>query len=805
MEEQKTYVAAKCSKKKSSGVITAFFSLILLLVIVLLVTMAETARVTACSRVSKILIEISTKSLLGSYDLPLYENYHIFGRYCNGAGSGSTSVLQKELEWYIKENMGGETWLDMYPKEIEIAKSSVLTDSNGSSFYGQALQYAKYQDAALLIEWMLQAAGLVKQAEETGVVAQKKYAVDNEAAQAEEVLIRLLGCIDGFQISEGTFARDRKGKLKTQSTFAKKMVPGEATQERVMPGNPDLYDIQKNNYCDPIKILSQVLEYQQQVIKEEEALQQMYQAAEGFRQQYELIPKTDIVERRKLESTLAQLQRAMQDSTARISEYLQRANEQLALWRTGCQQANEQSKTALALIAELKEKKKTAADVLQNFGIELKEYQQRIPEELYQDLEQENREYLEILRQGNSMGILEDIAGMENALQNNIKIFEQALQEAPIIDGRETALAGSSQIQKLLTYMGQLQVEPLNFHYEDIQSTALENGYGTWIKQFIKYGFTGLVLEDPKAASYNRLKDSSAPSSGYAKESEKNEYSLGDLFSWGEDKSFFPDSEALGEVVKTGANTLLEQGLYLSYLMEHFTAYTDFVSEQGQEKSSEKGLMYQLEYILYGKEKDFDNLSSAISRIFLIRFAANIGTILCSSECRQQAKKAAAAIIGFTGIGALVLALELLIELLWAAECAAVETAVLLKDGDIPFFSSKNELTVKFSELLTLSKSRILEKAEGYLKQEKKGILTEYKDYLLLFLLLEKKDLRTLRTMDVVQQTMQVNYYDTFQLKDCIYSITADINLTIPYRFLPVVGLGQGKGVSRTFSYGISY
>lgn len=807
----------KMKEQKFSGVITAFFSLVLLLVIALITTMAETARVTACSRLSETFLEISTKSLLGSYDLPLYENYHVFGRYCNGINEGDRTVLQEELEWYLQENMGGITWLDMYPENTVISDVLVLTDSNGAPFYEQVLQYAKYQDAAMLLEWVLESAGLLEQAEETGLAVQKKFEVCGQAAQAEEVLIRLAGCVDGFQIDGSSFARDWKGKIKTTAFFAKKMVPGGSSQERVLPGNSELYQAQKDNYCDPVMVLNNILAYRQQALKEQEILDRLLQEEAEIRKEYEYASVKDTAEVEELKELLEQKQEEIRKCGEGIDGYIQHCNEWLGSWKEEIQKTKKQSEAALLLLEELKEQKNLASEALQNFETELKGYQGKIPEELYSELKQENSELLASLQQENSMGMLKDIAGMENALNHNIRIFEQVLKEVPraTYDRGAALLQWLEQIQKLAGYMKYLNLEQLNFCYDEIRFPAGENGYGALIKQLVEYGFAGLILENPKAVSYGSMSLFSLPSSDYTGETEeKFEYSLSELFDWEENGIFFDDSGRIKELLETGADKLLEQILYLTYLAEHFTAYTDFISgaDEGNNNINEtaelmavEGVKYQLEYILCGNKVDFDNLSSVIARIFVIRFAMNLSAVLCSRECRQQVKEAAAALVGFTGIGAVVLLMELLIELLWAAECAAVDTAALLRGGEVSFFTAGKKLPVKFSELLSFSKNFLTEKAENLAKQKSNGVLKNYEEYLWLFLLLEKKELRTLRTMDVVQQMVRLKYHNGFKLKDCVYSVSVKTGVMIPYRFLLISGLQQGKGIAKTLSYSTSY
>lgn len=802
-------------KDSFSGVITAFFSLALLLVIVLVTTMAEAARVAACGRLSAAFVEIGAKSLLGSYDLPLYENYHIFGRYCEGAGNGNTDDLREELEWYLNENMGGMTWLNMSPGNVGISDVCVLTESNGAPFYEQALQYAKYQDAALLAEWLLESAGVLQQSEDVGLVVQKKYEADKQAAQAEEKLVQLIGCVDGFLVEEGAFSVNRSGNPKTTASFAKKLIPGGAAQETVLPGNPGLYAIQKKNYIDPAAVLRDILRYRQLALPEQAALDLLWQEYARLLEEYEYAVKLDSS---KQEELLRRMERKGEEISRKqglIEDYILKCNNTLrSLWQR-IRETKQQSETALLLLGQMRAEKAAAAGALESFEKELEGYQDKIPEEVLEELQQESQELLCSLNQENAMGILPDIDGMENALRHNVGIFEMLLQNMPLAtQERGVSLAGwMEEIQSASVLIGQLKLEPLVFCYDEIRfPSAGGNGYKSLVKQLMEYGFAGLVLENPEKLSRGYINPLSCPSLRYTGETEKNvDLSLSDLLDWKGGELFSLESGSLGGLLQMAAEELLEQLLYLSYLSEHFANYSDFISEadkdagEGSENTAVEGIKYQLEYIIRGKVSDFENLSSVIVRIFAIRFAMNMAAILCNAKARAQVKEAAVAIAGFTGIGALVLLMELLIEMLWAAECAAVETAALLKGGEVSFLTVGKELAVRFSELLRCSKNVMMGKAEELAREKKGGVLKSYKEYLYVFLLLGKKELRTMRSMDIIQQMIHLKYHSGFRLEDCVYGISVKAKAVIPYRFLPITGIGLGEGVSKTVFYGISY
>lgn len=83
----------------------------------------------------------------------------------------------------------------------------------------------------------------------------------------------------------------------------------------------------------------------------------------------------------------------------------------------------------------------------------------------------------------------------------------------------------------------------------------------------------------------------------------------------------------------------------------------------------------------------------------------NLLALYTSRECRLQMKQAATALVGFTGIGALVLLTELLIGMLWAAECAVTETACLARGGETEFLFSAADRQLILKSLLSFRKA----------------------------------------------------------------------------------------------------
>lgn len=109
------------------GEITVLLSLVFVLILSLVGVLIESASMHRTKTQKRINTVLALESVFAEYDKELLEQYGIFAR--RGA---EESTLQQRLAYYGATNM-----------EHEIKESELLTDGNGTSFYLQAVGYAK--------------------------------------------------------------------------------------------------------------------------------------------------------------------------------------------------------------------------------------------------------------------------------------------------------------------------------------------------------------------------------------------------------------------------------------------------------------------------------------------------------------------------------------------------------------------------------------------------------------------------------------------------------------------------------------
>jgi hypothetical protein len=206
--------------------------------------------------------------------------------------------------------------------------------------------------------------------------------------------------------------------------------------------------------------------------------------------------------------------------------------------------------------------------------------------------------------------------------------------------------------------------------------------------------------------------------------------------------------------------------LYNEYLFKKFPSYTDYISKDGSfEKDSEKQLDYMIEYILYGKSSDKENLSLCVSELALLREGINLAYLLTDSEKKQEAYVLALSLAGYTGNMALVQAAKYLILAAWAYGESVVELRQL--------YMGKKAEPVKHRESWHLSLENLLKLEFDDDTSGDKGM--DYEEYLRMLLLMEDSVKKNYRTMEAMELRMIELGNPSFRMKDYIYGAEADI------------------------------
>lgn len=227
-------------------------------------------------------------------------------------------------------------------------------------------------------------------------------------------------------------------------------------------------------------------------------------------------------------------------------------------------------------------------------------------------------------------------------------------------------------------------------------------------------------------------------------------------------------------------SNLSTEGLSVAYAADVFSTAID--------PPREKGVHYEMEYLIGGKDRDDKNLEAVVNKLLVIRFCLNYGYIIKDAGKNAQAEAMAAAIAGpVASVPGVVSGIRLLLLAAWSYGEAVVDVRGLLEGKKIALTKSKSTWRLSLSNLSKLN---------GTAKSVKNGI--GYKEYLQILLLLQRnKEEKYRRMMDMISLRIQETQKD-FTLADSLFSFSIQFEEKVSALFM---GNGYEFSSIRMFSY----
>ena len=244
----------------------------------------------------------------------------------------------------------------------------------------------------------------------------------------------------------------------------------------------------------------------------------------------------------------------------------------------------------------------------------------------------------------------------------------------------------------------------------------------------------------------------------------------------------------IASLLRQGAEALTEKVLLAGYVKTTFPDYmTEIVNEE------ENVLDYQIEYILFGKKSDPENLRRAAASILGIRFLLNVIHTFTNPIKKNQAMTTAIEIFG-DSFPFLIKACTYIILFTWALQNTRLEAAEILKGKRVPFLVTTSSFQVSYDEILSMSKEKRMERAEQY--EDAKGVAPGYGTYLTLFLLLFRERNIVFRSMDLMQEQICRSDNPDFRMADCLCGLAVSVRARLPgkYTGIPMIGPGEYDG-----------
>lgn len=215
------------------------------------------------------------------------------------------------------------------------------------------------------------------------------------------------------------------------------------------------------------------------------------------------------------------------------------------------------------------------------------------------------------------------------------------------------------------------------------------------------------------------------------------------------------------------------------YLLDKFRCAAD--------GDKERPLDYELEYLLEGKTTDAENLESVVKKLLLLRFGPNYGYLCTDTSKKAEAETLAAGLCTLLTVPGVTEVVKQAILLAWAYGEGIMDVRSLLSGSKVPLMKSKESWQLSLTGLLTLGVSGDVNEGKdwegGY----------SYEQYLQMLLLLEKKELLTMRALDLIEENIRVCLgKEFFRVDTCITKLETsnkcfmrrDINYNFKTRFM---------------------
>ena len=218
-------------------------------------------------------------------------------------------------------------------------------------------------------------------------------------------------------------------------------------------------------------------------------------------------------------------------------------------------------------------------------------------------------------------------------------------------------------------------------------------------------------------------------------------------------KERMPGNPAGTGKLNLGVQNLWDRLLVSEYGIRYFSAF-----------KPEPQSFYQLEYILYGEDRDRENLEASVLRLTALRQGLNLAHILGDPVKRQEARSLAMMIAGGTGMLPLTAVLSFFIMTVWALGEALADVRCLLEGGKVPLIKNSSQWKLDLQGLLDLGAGGRLPDGAGQARGDENGL--DHKGYLRLMLFGGYNEEQVYRMMDVIQMELRTEQPD-FRMAGC--------------------------------------
>ncbi len=784
-------------------------------------TITEGARVNTAKIEVDRSLSTAMDSVLAEYYGPLWEEYHIFGFYTE---ADSDVARKEQIAEKLSDNMSytfdtdknlsmrGDSSLDLYQvvlNSVSVNNETGLMDYQGELLINEAVEYMKYREIGNGLKQLLDKLSLMETPKKVSIIYEEKQNAEEKLVEIDKGILELMELIDGLRTSNKGIEVAKDGSLMTADYFTKQICITEITPEEVGINQKQVFNALKDSYVNPKPDFVTIHECFTEITTIQESIEKInikLQAAESEL----LIEQTTLGEKNanenktkegkqqikdikininSLDETIKDYKEEIEESEEEILQFISDINISKANIAALISGITPIIDKAILAVDNIILKTKTAAPIIDQYEKLLYSYKDQVGEEVFIGLEDGLKEMKDYVITGDS-GY--DFKGMKVILENDQNILEQTenyLGEAEDELTRVQYEKADKYYQNASEILRGYQIKGLTLDYSTlVLDHSLQKSSLSAINDLFKAGITSLVI-DPSEISEKELSADTLPSEVAAMSYEGSDLITqlkdffqsaatgGDNFSMDSLFGSFGSESNIADFSGKAVNTIAEQLLYQEYLKEHFEMYR---AEDDGSSRKPSALTYEQEYLLVGKHTDQENMASVISRILFLRTILDFASVLGDSTRRNEARIAAAALVGFTGLPILVSITQGLILLTWSFAEALLDVCALMMGKEVPIL--KKKIILQLPELFIISRSFLQTKASSITST--KELSMSYQDYLRMFLLIKDKKELTFRSMDLMQENTKLRYKEeSFDITDCLFGFEAAVDYTVPSKF----------------------
>lgn len=228
-----------------------------------------------------------------------------------------------------------------------------------------------------------------------------------------------------------------------------------------------------------------------------------------------------------------------------------------------------------------------------------------------------------------------------------------------------------------------------------------------------------------------------------------------------------------GNYKETTSNHLVDTAFFVSYLTGHFS--------NKQNADSGQKLLYEMEYLLEGNGSDRENLTAVCNQLMLIRMLANYSYLLTDTAKQKEVEVVVGVLCTLISVPEITEAVKQAVLFAWAYGESVVDVRGLLEGKKVPLVKSSGTWKLQLNQLGNLATSGII----GGETSLEKGM--GYEDYLIGFLLLEKRETLCMRCLDLIETNLNL------RVDCCMTKVQVESNATLR------------RGIKETFTTRFGY